>query len=938
MNCGTVISILLVFILKETEGNTLSLTSPSKLLQVDLSTGSNKLPFRPDAITYNGTDFKSNIDIPYWYNHVSDHMLFNLETQPYTTYEIHSAALPISQQVSNCSTACSSTAICFGWDLIKVTPTSGKKLPLCRLFSSKNTTADMSITYTYDPNFECGSKEAFSNWFGHVPNNALNSVVSYKSYEIPGLNEPGLLSCYKACQADTICLAWNLIKVTKTSGKSNPFCQLYNSTSTASYGYDENFESGSKLLLPKDSTPKSSQMPSSPCVSIFSEDLNETRVCLASEKSDEDTFTISYSAHNLSIASWELNITYNNSKLSMSGDVALVDYVIGEGLSSALEWNIVNLSSPYVTRAIELHYPIIGLGPSSTLYMSSQSKTWCPPGEGCQEWAQRNIGDENDASLEKGGWVPPYLPVAHQALVDPSRSQGIVGVDGIHASGFSGWASQHTFAMKGFRTENSTGAGPARINLNLRCGSVLPYKLKFGMFNDITADGLVNTDDGLVWERSQYRQAHYAYRMGLVWKLGNDYSSYKAQESYVPISFNETLGIVKQIDYISDGQMQSLHLVGWQGTGHDTLYPSYNVVNAKVGTLSDLQNLVSQTKDYMKDAIISYHINTDEAYWNYTIPGPLLHTHNPECNRTILATEPNGSAWIWQCVGGTCFTDPLSGPSFHISKAKDYSSGHRWNRYKEFVDYVPNLTHTLHMDAWRDIDTSFENDERGYIAEDEEFECGCKNDAQYFNEKGIYLGVEGQNGMASDPRGVVDYYWHGRDTIRNWGRIVVGTSQGLDNDITATTKDNVYELLVPVIYMKAKTYAVQLTSDALDSALSRFAGGGNRTHWPWMGQLIEYQRATSRFLPKVLKPGSLRSSDKTTLSTNTAYVYEDVTKSLHVWSLPNQWCNNTLALKSLDKDGSRIIPSSEFNVTSHGNACTLSLIVKPKVPIVVTCM
>ena len=60
-----------------------------------------------------------------------------------------------------------------------------------------------------------------------------------------------------------------------------------------------------------------------------------------------------------------------------------------------------------------------------------------------------------------------------------------------------------------------------------------------------------------------------------------------------------------------DNQTVVVHLVGWQGSGHDTLYPSLDKINPNVGTSSDLYRLSDASGRY--NTIISYHINTDEA-------------------------------------------------------------------------------------------------------------------------------------------------------------------------------------------------------------------------------------------------------------------------------------------------------------------------------------
>ena len=115
---------------------------------------------------------------------------------------------------------------------------------------------------------------------------------------------------------------------------------------------------------------------------------------------------------------------------------------------------------------------------------------------------------------------------------------------------------------------------------------------------------------------------------------------------------------------------------------------------------------------------------------------------NPDFKRGIIALTPNSSLWPWQAP---VFSDPLQGPAFHISKTKDAASGERWRRYAEFLQAAP-VTGTVHSDACRDIDVSWEDDERGFIAEDEEAICGLQADAQWWAGKGLSFGVEGGNG------------------------------------------------------------------------------------------------------------------------------------------------------------------------------------------------
>lgn len=59
-----------------------------------------------------------------------------------------------------CSSACTSSSVCAGWNLIKVTPTSGQrgKSPLCQLYGSSQMPR-IPPFYHSDGNFVCGTKK-----------------------------------------------------------------------------------------------------------------------------------------------------------------------------------------------------------------------------------------------------------------------------------------------------------------------------------------------------------------------------------------------------------------------------------------------------------------------------------------------------------------------------------------------------------------------------------------------------------------------------------------------------------------------------------------------------------------------------------------------------------------------------------------------------------
>ena len=161
------------------------------------------------------------------------------------------------------------------------------------------------------------------------------------------------------------------------------------------------------------------------------------------------------------------------------------------------------------------------------------------------------------------------------------------------------------------------------------------------------------------------------------------------------------------------------------------------------------------------------------------MPGTKDGQPTPGFNSSMLSLDHDGKYAVWDSQSGQMRTDPLQGECFHISKTKDAVSGGRWKRFDEMFATVP-MTSVLHMDAYRDIDVSWETDEAGFIAEDEEAACGLAGDLRWLSERNLSLGVEGANGMASvggpntPAMNVFDYYWHGHWRLGEWGRIISG--------------------------------------------------------------------------------------------------------------------------------------------------------------------
>jgi hypothetical protein len=80
----------------------------------------------------------------------------------------------------------------------------------------------------------------------------------------------------------------------------------------------------------------------------------------------------------------------------------------------------------------------------------------------------------------------------------------------------------------------------------------------------------------------------------------------------------------------------------------------------------------------------------------------------------------------------------------------------------------------------------------------------------------LSFGVEGGNGalVAVGPtqgwNGIVSYFWHGGQNLGNWNRIVCGSTQGLDNDISDFVASGAPDNQLAAVYSKAMIYSLQV--------------------------------------------------------------------------------------------------------------------------------
>ena len=214
--------------------------------------------------------------------------------------------------------------------------------------------------------------------------------------------------------------------------------------------------------------------------------------------------------------------------------------------------------------------------------------------------------------------------------------------------------------------------------------------------------------------------------------------------------------------------------------------------------------------------------------------------------------------------------------------------------------------------------------------------CGCAADARWLATKNLTLGVEGPNGMASvggpnpPAMGVFDYYWHGSTTgIGVWGRIVSGTDQGLDNDITPSSNTNPFhnfEGLCNKIYIQAKVNAMRLTDPELLSG-GKFASGGDMAgNWSYGGDtafqyLKSFDGGKGVFVPVVRLAAESQDKSKTApteLHPSEAHIYQEhkgnTQEVQQTWTLPLSWVGKNLSVATITPSGKQPgVPTFEVN-------------------------
>jgi hypothetical protein len=159
----------------------------------------------------------------------------------------------------------------------------------------------------------------------------------------------------------------------------------------------------------------------------------------------------------------------------------------------------------------------------------------------------------------------------------------------------------------------------------------------------------------------------------------------------VYLTFEQALEVIEKLDNITCGIPKIVYLVGWQYDGHDSKYPSWAEVNARLKRAQD-ETAVDSLRWLMVEArkhhtIVSLHINMFDAYED----SPLWATY---VEHDIVAKDTDGNVIFGEIQGGQRTT--------RISYTQEWKLGFAQKRIDDLLDMLPELVQakTIHLDAF----------------------------------------------------------------------------------------------------------------------------------------------------------------------------------------------------------------------------------------------
>ena len=231
-------------------------------------------------------------------------------------------------------------------------------------------------------------------------------------------------------------------------------------------------------------------------------------------------------------------------------------------------------------------------------------------------------------------------------------------------------------------------------------------------------------------------------------------------------NFEQALEIIKKYDQATRGIPKVVYLVGWQTTGHDTGYPSWDQVdeslaNPGMTARDSLIWLMNEGKKY--NTTVSLHLNMTTCFPN----SPL---YNEYFSKDILGRYSDGGLSVY-------------GGSSVVSYYRDWQAGMIQRRIDRLLEMYPPLAegHTIHSDAFHVVIPSsttgngkeaqmseLGQKQGGYTQADEV--DSMRKIFQYWRSRGLDLTSEFVDSYRKGEAfiGLQPMAWHFRQTSKDW--------------------------------------------------------------------------------------------------------------------------------------------------------------------------
>jgi hypothetical protein len=208
-------------------------------------------------------------------------------------------------------------------------------------------------------------------------------------------------------------------------------------------------------------------------------------------------------------------------------------------------------------------------------------------------------------------------------------------------------------------------------------------------------------------------------------------------------TLEEAAEIIRRVNDFTGGMHQIVYLAGWQYDGHDSKYPSLDMVGdhckSRFGEspLESLRGMMREARKFNAD--VSLHINVDDAYTN----SPLWKSYVDD---NLLCRDGNGNL-----VKSGVWDGELA---YAVSHQKEWKSGRLERRILGLLDLIPEIrqSHTIHIDAIIGRESKFDGVS---LADDK---AAIRNMVDFWHEQGVDVTTEFLQSM--DALGLFPMVYH----------------------------------------------------------------------------------------------------------------------------------------------------------------------------------